>query len=221
MPNQLTLNNYLTLLSELVNIPGPVGREEKVQQFLAAKWKTSGLDVKLDRIGNLYGRLNGAGPHWAIVSHVDTIGFLVQQILSDGFLKVAFNTAATTPDARFLAGSKVRFLTNKSQDIFGYFGLRSGHLAGIEGKKKPILFDEMFIDLGTNSIEEVKKLGIDFPIYSIMTPLPGTKFRNTIINMDYLLSQDWSKYNFTTAVNRLNILSKEKLEELLSKAYYY
>ncbi|MFX0003020.1 MAG: B12-binding domain-containing radical SAM protein [Candidatus Hodarchaeota archaeon] len=78
--------------------------------------------------------------------------------------------------------------------------------------------EEKDIDLMINI---VKKLGIDFPIYSIMTPLPGTKFREILIENDYLLTQDWSKYNFTTAVNRLNKLSKEKLEELLSKAYYY
>jgi radical SAM superfamily enzyme YgiQ (UPF0313 family) len=78
--------------------------------------------------------------------------------------------------------------------------------------------EEKDIDL---MIKIVRKLGIDFPIYSIMTPLPGTKFREILINKGFLLSQDWSKYNFTTAVNRLNTLSKEKLEELLSKAYYY
>ncbi|MFX0007303.1 MAG: B12-binding domain-containing radical SAM protein [Promethearchaeota archaeon] len=77
--------------------------------------------------------------------------------------------------------------------------------------------EEKDIDL---MIKIVKKLGIDFPIYSIMTPLPGTKFREILIDNDLLLSRDWSKYNFTTAVNRLNKLSKEKLEELLSKAYY-
>lgn len=70
-------------------------------------------------------------------------------------------------------------------------------------------------------IKIVKKLGIDFPLYSIMTPLPGTKFRDILIENDYLLSRNWSEYNFTTAVNRLNKLSKEKLEQLLSKAYYY
>ncbi len=78
--------------------------------------------------------------------------------------------------------------------------------------------EEKDIDL---MIKIVRKLGIDFPIYSIMTPLPGTKFRDILINKGFLLSKDWSKYNFTTAVNRLNNLSKEKLEELLSKAYYY
>ena len=71
------------------------------------------------------------------------------------------------------------------------------------------------------TIKVVKKLGIDFPLYSVMTPLPGTKFRDILIENDYLLSYNWSEYNFTTAVNRLNKLSKEKLEQLLSKAYYY
>ncbi len=71
------------------------------------------------------------------------------------------------------------------------------------------------------TIKFVKKLGIDFPLYSVMTPLPGTKFRDIVIEKDFLLSWNWSQYNFTTAVNRLNNLSKEKLEQLLSKAYYY
>ena len=70
-------------------------------------------------------------------------------------------------------------------------------------------------------IKIVRKLGIDFPLYSIMTPLPGTKFRDNLIEKNYLISQNWSDYNFTTAVNRLHKLSKEKLEQLLSKAYYY
>ena len=70
-------------------------------------------------------------------------------------------------------------------------------------------------------IKIVRKLGIDFPLYSVMTPLPGTKFRDELIKKNYLISYNWSDYNFTTAVNRLNKLSKEKLEQLLSKAYYY
>jgi len=80
--------------------------------------------------------------------------------------------------------------------------------------------DEQEKDLD-HMIKIVKALGIDFPLYSVMTPLPGTKFREILIEKDYLLSHNWDEYNFTTAVNRLNNLSKEKLEQLLSKAYYY
>jgi radical SAM superfamily enzyme YgiQ (UPF0313 family) len=81
-------------------------------------------------------------------------------------------------------------------------------------------FDEKENDTDV-MIKIVRKLGIDFPLYSVMTPLPGTKFRAELIEKDYLLSYNWSDYNFTTAVNRLDKLSKEKLEQLLSKAYYY
>lgn len=70
-------------------------------------------------------------------------------------------------------------------------------------------------------IKIVKKLRIDFPLYSIMTPLPGTQFRKYLIENNYEISKNWSEYNFTTAVNPLHNLSKDKLEQLLSKAYYY
>lgn len=69
-------------------------------------------------------------------------------------------------------------------------------------------------------IEIVKKLGIDFPIYSIMTPLPGTKFRDLLTGNNIKYSQQWNDYNFTTATNRLKNLSKKQLEHLLFKAYH-
>ena len=167
------------LLQQLVEIPGPVGREEAVQNYLRSEWNGYGFETEIDRIGNLYGHLKGEGQHWAIVSHADTIGFLVQQILPDGYLKMAFNTAATTPDARFLAGTSIKFLA-EDQNPRGYFGLRSGHLAGMEGKKLPVLFDDLFVDLGVNSIDDVRNLGIDIGTSAIFdTPL--RKFQNNIV----------------------------------------
>jgi len=167
------------LLQQLVEIPGPVGREEAVQKYLQSKWNNYGFETEIDRIGNLYGHLKGDGQRWAIVSHADTIGFLVQQILPNGFLKMSFNTAATTPDARFLAGSPIRFLA-QDHNPRGYFGLRSGHLAGIEGKKLPVLFDDLFVDLGVNSTEGVKKLGIDIGTSAVFDTLLQ-KFQDNIV----------------------------------------
>ncbi|MFX1390387.1 MAG: hypothetical protein ACFE9Z_10015, partial [Promethearchaeota archaeon] len=69
-------------------------------------------------------------------------------------------------------------------------------------------------------IKIVKKLKIDFPLYSIMTPLPGTKFREVLIENKYLMPYKWDKYDFMTAVNRLHKLSRRKLELLLLKAYF-
>ncbi len=153
-------NEDIELLHELIDIPGPTGREERIQKFIQSQWKELGLTTTFDNIGNLYGSIEGEGEHWAVVAHADTIGFLVQHILPNGFLKMAFNTAATTPDARFLAGLPLKFLT-KGSEISGYFGLRSGHLAGIEGKKQPVLFEDMFVDIGVDSENMVYELGIE------------------------------------------------------------
>ncbi|MHA1682687.1 MAG: M42 family metallopeptidase [Promethearchaeota archaeon] len=154
-------DDLFSILREVAEIPGPVGREGEVQDYLENEWKRSGFATRRDGIGNLFGRMEGRGPRWAIVGHADSIGFIVQQVLPDGFVKVAFNTAASTPDARFLAGKKLNFLVGSKEKVRGYFGLRSGHLAGIEGKKKPVLFEDMFVDMGVNSADEVRDLGVD------------------------------------------------------------
>ncbi|MHA2328239.1 MAG: M42 family metallopeptidase [Candidatus Hodarchaeales archaeon] len=151
----------IKLIKNLAEIPGPVGREENVQKAIETQWKKHGLQIRYDKVGNLYGRIHGEGPHWAIVGHADSIGFVVQQILTSGFVRMAFNTAATTPDARFLAGVPLEFVNENDEIILAYFGLRSGHLAGIEGKKEPVLFNDLFVDFGVDSYQDVRNLGID------------------------------------------------------------
>lgn len=150
----------LELLKNLAEIPGPVGHEDQVQQAIEKDWKKQGFKTSRDKIGNLYGRLEGSGPHWAILGHSDSIGFIVQQILPDGFLKLAPNNAAAPPDARFLPGVPLKFLTPNGA-IEGHFGLRCGHLISADNRKDPVVFDDMFIDLGLDSRDAVKALGID------------------------------------------------------------
>jgi len=152
------LFNKIKMFTEVF---GPVGREEQVQELVKKHWEKFGIITKFDNIGNLFGRINGIGNHWAIVVHADSIGFIVQQVLENGFIKLAFNTAATTPDARFLAGVPLKFYTRKDTIVNGYFGLRSGHIAGVEGKVKPILFEDLFVDIGASTKQEVIELGVD------------------------------------------------------------
>lgn len=177
------------LLKKLCEIPGPVGREEVVQSELKKNWEHAGFKTRYDKIGNLYSQREGHGKHWAIIGHADSIGFLVQQILPNGFLKLAFNTAATFPDARFLAGVPLRFITDKKQTVRGFFGLRSGHLAGIEGKKKPILFNELSVDIGVDSSEDVENLGIHIGTPAVFD-VPVQKFQDNIVgpSMDNRIS---------------------------------
>ncbi|MBD3187894.1 M20/M25/M40 family metallo-hydrolase [Candidatus Bathyarchaeota archaeon] len=172
------------LVKELAGTPGPVGREGPVQDFLDGQWSRHGFLTKRDRIGNLVGTMGEPSKndpyHVAIVAHADAIGFIVQQVLPTGFVKLGFNTAATTPDARFLAGSSIRFLVPGGEALEGYFGLRSGHLAGIGGKKEPVLFDDAFIDLGCDSAREVLDLGIDVGTAGVFSN-PARRYKGNIV----------------------------------------
>jgi putative aminopeptidase FrvX len=164
--------DVFALLKQLADIPGPVGHEDPVQQALEKDWKKQGIKTSRDKVGNLFGRVEGSGPHLAIIGHADSLGFIVQQILPDGFVKLAPNTAASPPDARFLPGVPLQFLTGEGGTVEGHFGLRSGHLVGSEGKKDPVVFDDMFIDLGLDSADAVRQVGIDIgtsAVYAVKT----------------------------------------------------
>ena len=50
-------------LKQLAETPGPVGREEKVQNYLESEWNQIGIKTKFDKIGNLYGEIEGEGRH--------------------------------------------------------------------------------------------------------------------------------------------------------------
>ncbi|MFW9933661.1 MAG: M42 family peptidase, partial [Candidatus Thorarchaeota archaeon] len=75
------------LLKELTAIPGPVGREEMVQEFMRDRLKDYCSDISSDKIGNLVATLEGTDTHYAIVAHADEVGFFVSNIDDNGFLK--------------------------------------------------------------------------------------------------------------------------------------
>lgn len=160
-------SDVYSVLKQYADIPGPVGHEGAIQQVIEKEWKKQGLKTKRDKIGNLFGHLEGNGPHWAIVGHADSIGFIVQQVLPDGFVKVASNTATTPVDARFLPGVPLRFLTKENETVDGIFGLKSGHLISAEARKEAVSFEDMFVDIGVDTQNAVKELGIDVGIPAV------------------------------------------------------
>ncbi|MHA1791102.1 MAG: M42 family metallopeptidase [Promethearchaeota archaeon] len=152
--------NLFKLIKEACEVPGPVGHERLMQDFLANRWLKSGFKISKDKIGNLFGIIEGQGPKIAIVSHADTIGFMVQNILPNGFVKVGPNTISRSPDTRFLPGTSLMFITDDGEKIRGYFGLKSGHLIDSDDKKENVPFNQMFVDIGVNGAMDVENLGI-------------------------------------------------------------
>lgn len=87
----LRLNPHLQLLTELLQIPAPSGREELIAAAIAERIADLGYRPNQDAQGNLWVTLEGREPLLgpvALASHMDEIGMVVTAIEPDGRLRV-------------------------------------------------------------------------------------------------------------------------------------
>jgi putative aminopeptidase FrvX len=151
----------LELLKTLSATPGPVGRETLVQDIVKERFKQHCGVFMHDRIGNVAGTLEGdIDKHYAIVAHADEVGFLVSNIDDKGFIRVKWNTQGHMPDLRLLPGQWVLIMTEQGL-IPGVFCVKTAHLAGPEGKGRIPTYEEVFLDIGAKSAEDIQELGIN------------------------------------------------------------
>ena len=153
------MKQLFDLLKTLSETPGPVGREGLVQKKVKEHLMNLGLEVSQDRIGNLTATMTGTNKHYSLVSHADEVGFLVSNIDSSGFIRVKWNTAGHMPDLRLMPGQHVVLMTDNGM-IPGVFCVKTAHIAGPEGKKKLPAYNEIFLDIGAASAEEVEARGV-------------------------------------------------------------
>ncbi|MDP4267944.1 MAG: radical SAM protein [Bacteroidota bacterium] len=74
--------------------------------------------------------------------------------------------------------------------------------------------DETIFERTAKFTEDLK---IDFPVYWILTPLPGTPFYHRMEAEGRIIERDWSKYDCTNVVFKPKLMSPETLQE----GYYY
>ena len=148
------------LLKMLSETHGPTGREHQVQDIVAKHLEGICGTVVRDRIGNLSATLEGEqGKHYALVAHADEVGFLISGIEEKGFLRVKWNTQGHMPDLRLLPGQWVLIMTERGL-VPGVFCVKTAHLAGPKGKSRIPTYEEVFLDIGAASSDEVTEQGI-------------------------------------------------------------
>ena len=126
-------------LSRLVELPGLAGYEGPIAQALAAEFSQLGLPTRIDPLGNVIAQAgpDSAGPHLAVLAHMDTVGFLVKRIHADRTLGVV---AVGGVNVRALPGAAVRV-----GSIPGVIGVRSQHLA--RAGETPPDIDDLYLQI--------------------------------------------------------------------------
>src|ERR1700686_4784773 len=146
--------------------PGETPAVSGYEQQLTGEIRNSikGFSPQTDNLGNVYVTLGSGAPHRLIVAPIDQPGDVVSAITSDGYLRVQ-RLPQRPPNAVFdllYAAQPVWVMTRASKRIPGVFSGLSVHLQPARQNAPTMAHpDEMYVDIGASSAEEVRASGVD------------------------------------------------------------
>ena len=147
----------IELLQQLCEASAVSGDEQEVRNILINALEHNADDITFDGLGSFVARKGNRGPKVAIVGHMDEVGFMITHVDDNGFLR--FTTIGSWWSQSML-NHRVAIRTRKGVKIPGIIGSVAPHALTDKQKQQPLTFDDMFIDIGANSREEVEKRGI-------------------------------------------------------------
>ena len=148
------------IIKNLTETQACSGDEGKIREYIRGIVEPYCDKIEIDILGNLfcfiYGKANEKESKLKILldAHIDEIGFIVRYIDKNGFIRF---TQMGGQNPRILPGQKVTIHSSSGEEIIGIIGETPIHLIKQEDRKKPIKMEELFIDVGMASADEVKK----------------------------------------------------------------
>lgn len=150
----------IELLSRLSNAHGPSGYEDEVRELIRSEVIPFVDEVRTDALGNLIVRRRASrdsAPILLIDAHMDEVGFVVSHIETSGFLRIA---PLGGWDERVLPGQRVEIRTSRGEKVLGVIGTTPPHIQQADDKRAPLSIDQLFIDIGAASRDEVTARGV-------------------------------------------------------------
>lgn len=150
----------VALLRELCDTMGVSGYEDDVRARVKARVQHLVDEVRTDALGNLIAIRRASSPDAPVVlfdAHLDEIGLVISYVEANGFLRFA---TVGGWDERVLPAHAVDVRTRDGRLHRGVIGIPPPHIQKPEEKNKPYSVENLFIDIGARSREEVAALGI-------------------------------------------------------------
>jgi putative aminopeptidase FrvX len=153
----MNLDGIKALQKELSELIGVSGYEDDVSNFILSLIEKEGLADKAwkDPLGNVLAIIKGQKEKEKVLfdAHTDEIGFMISHIEQKGFLRFVLIGGW---DTRILLGQSVVVIAATGKKFHGIIGSSPPHLTSTSERKKVVNPDQMYIDIGLNSEEEVK-----------------------------------------------------------------
>lgn len=172
------------LLKELSCAFGPSGFEDEVNEIILKNINKRDFIASSDKTGSLILKRKSKtkSPKIMLASHTDEIGFMVSAITSGGLIKfqpLGGWNELNLPSAQIL-------IKTKSEKISGIIATKPLQFLKKEEFDKPARLEDMHIDIGASSKEEVENCGIQ-----IGDPVCIDANFKILKNKNFLLSKAW------------------------------
>lgn len=164
----------IELLRELTDADGVPGHEREVAAVFERRLRNIG-ELRRDRLGSIACMKPGSAetPRIMLDSHLDEVGFIVQRITPNGFLKIV-GAGGWWPHT--LLSQRVRVLTAEGK-IPGVIGSTPPHLLPPEAREKVMKIEDLFIDIGARDRVEAESWGVA-PGCAVATHTPLSKMHH-------------------------------------------
>ena len=145
-------------MKKFLSCDGISGYEWDISKVFIEEVKKAKATITRDRLGSIITKFGTKGPKIMIAAHMDEVGFLVQRIEKEGFLRIS-NLGRQWTHA--ILGNKVKVINTKGKEFFGVIGSTSVHVLPEEEAKKVMKMSDLYVDIGFDSRQEVEEAGID------------------------------------------------------------
>lgn len=144
------------MLKDVTEAPGIPGYEGPIRSVLL-KYLDGMGEIFQDNLGSLICRKEGTAelPHVMLAAHMDEIGLLVKYITDEGYIRFS-PLGGWFP--QFMPGQRIIIKTRQG-DVEGLIAMKIPFSPN-EDAKKLIPIEEMFVDVGATSKEELIECGI-------------------------------------------------------------
>lgn len=171
----------VSLLRELTEAHAVPGHEDEVRAVFVKELGDCG-EISCDKLGSVFCEVHGEGPRVMVAGHMDEVGFLVQNITTEGFLQIV-NVGGWW--GHNLLSQRVEVLTRSGTKVLGVVCSQPPHFLPAEQRKQVLTIDRMFIDVGATSRGHAEEeLGI-----SLGDPVAPVSSFAAMANPDYYLAK--------------------------------
>ncbi|MEX2536625.1 MAG: M42 family metallopeptidase [Trueperaceae bacterium] len=150
----------VALLFDLMRLPGLAGHEQQVATFMTEQMRPLADEVREDRLGNVIATVEGTdpdAPRVMLFAHMDSLGFIVRKIESDGFIRM--HRLGGIPE-KVLPALRVQVGTSDGGAVSGVIAVKAHHVTPPEEKTRVTPLAELFLDIGASSAGEVVEMGV-------------------------------------------------------------